>query len=71
MQESSHFWLSPAPHDGPRREVSIMTVTACPATIVAAPIEDVWALLADTAAYLTWWDAQTDRIVPTGPTAPG
>ena len=48
-----------------------MTVTVCPAAIVAAPIEDVWALLADTAAFETWWDAQTDRIVPAGPAAPG
>jgi hypothetical protein len=28
-------------------------------------------VLADTAAYDTWWDAQTDRIVPAGPAAPG
>jgi hypothetical protein len=51
--------------------VKIVSVTACPAAIVAAPIEDVWAVLADSAAYTTWWDAQTDRIVPAGPAAPG
>jgi hypothetical protein len=48
-----------------------MTVRACPATIVGAPIGDVWALLADTAGYDKWWDAQTERIVPSGPAASG
>ena len=47
-----------------------MTVIACPAATVAASIGDVWAVLTDTAAYTTWWDAQTDRVVPDGPAAP-
>jgi len=48
-----------------------MTVTACPAALVAAPCAEVWALLADPAAYAGWWDARTERIVPPGPAQPG
>lgn len=48
-----------------------MAVSVCPAAVVAAPVESVWALLADPARYDSWWDARTFRIDPPGPAAPG
>ena len=42
-------------------------LNVCPAAIVKAPVERVWALLADPAGYDRWWDAHTERIVPEGP----
>jgi hypothetical protein len=48
-----------------------MTVSVCPIAIVAAPLEQVWALLANPSSYALWWDAQTDVIVPEGPTRAG
>lgn len=48
-----------------------MAVSVCPAAVVAAPVENVWALLADPARYDRWWDARTFRIDPPGPAAPG
>jgi Polyketide cyclase / dehydrase and lipid transport len=48
-----------------------MGLAVCPAVVVAAPVERVWALLADPARYDRWWDARTSRIVPEGPARPG
>ena len=48
-----------------------MVVSVCPAAIVAAPVEDVWELLAQPSKYDTWWDAHFERSVPEGPATPG
>lgn len=48
-----------------------MTVSVCPAAIVAAPVETVWALLMQPEHYDEWWDAHTERVTPPGPAAPG
>jgi uncharacterized protein YndB with AHSA1/START domain len=48
-----------------------MGLSVCPAAIVAAPVEDVWALLADPAKYGEWADADVERVVPEGPITPG
>jgi hypothetical protein len=48
-----------------------MSVSVCPIAIIAAPVERVWALLANPSSYASWWDAQTDVIVPDGPGHPG
>jgi len=48
-----------------------MNVSVCPIAVIAAPLERVWALLANPSSYDSWWDAQTDRIVPEGPAQPG
>ena len=48
-----------------------MAVSVCPTAVVEAPVESVWALLADPAHYDGWWDAHTFRIDPPGPAAPG
>lgn len=48
-----------------------MGFTICPAAVVAAPVESVWALLSEPARYDEWWDARTERIVPEGNAAPG
>jgi uncharacterized protein YndB with AHSA1/START domain len=46
-------------------------LSVCPAAVVAAPAERVWALLADPAGYDRWWDAHTERIEPPGPARAG
>ncbi len=46
-------------------------LNVCPAAIVQAPVERVWALLADPAGYDRWWDAHTERIDPPGPAQAG
>lgn len=33
-----------------------MPVSVCPATVVAAPVEEVWALLMQPETYEQWWD---------------
>ena len=48
-----------------------MTLSVCPVATVDAPVERVWALLADPASYAEWWDARTERIEPPGPATPG
>ena len=48
-----------------------MVVSVCPAANVAAPVEDVWELLAHPSHYDTWWDAHLERSVPEGPATPG
>ncbi len=48
-----------------------MAVETCPADLVNAPIDKVWALLAHPSEYDRWWDAHTNRIDPEGPVSPG
>lgn len=48
-----------------------MTLTVCPAAIVAAPVEVVWEILTQPAYYSTWADAQLQRIEPDGPAVVG
>lgn len=48
-----------------------MPINVCPAAIVAAPVEKIWALLSDPSHYSAWWDAQTETISPPGPAQPG
>ncbi len=48
-----------------------MSISVCPAVVVATPVESVWELLSDPALYDAWWDAHTERIVPEGKAAPG
>jgi hypothetical protein len=48
-----------------------MVVSVCPVAIVAAPVEDVWELLAQPSNYDRWWDAHLVRSVPEGPATPG
>jgi len=48
-----------------------VALSVCPTAEVAASVEDVWALLADPAAFDRWWDARTDRIDPPGPSCEG
>ena len=48
-----------------------MVVSVCPAANVAAPVEDVWELLAQPLNYDKWWDAHLVRSVPEGPATPG
>ena len=48
-----------------------MSFSTCPTSIVDAPVERVWRLLADPRRYALWWDAHTRSIVPDGPAQPG
>ncbi len=48
-----------------------MPVSVCPAAVVAAPLEEVWALLMQPERYGEWWDIHTERVTPPGPAAPG
>lgn len=48
-----------------------MSLSVCPAAIVAVPVEDVWELLAHPSRYDEWWDAHTTSIEPQGPATPG
>ena len=48
-----------------------MGLSVCPVAVVAAPVESVWELLADPTLYDTWWDARTERVVPSGGASPG
>ncbi len=48
-----------------------MGVNACPAANVTAPVEDVWALLANPQRYDEWWDARVERMEPAGPAVEG
>ncbi|HEY7122853.1 MAG TPA: SRPBCC family protein [Ktedonobacterales bacterium] len=48
-----------------------MTVSVCPAALVAAPVETVWALLMEPERYDEWWDAHIERVTPPGPATPG
>ncbi len=48
-----------------------MTISVCPIATVAAPAETVWAVLTTPEAYGTWWQVQTERVVPPGTAAAG
>jgi uncharacterized protein YndB with AHSA1/START domain len=48
-----------------------MAISTCPAANVAAPVEEVWVLLADPARYDEWWDAHLERMEPVGPAVEG
>jgi hypothetical protein len=48
-----------------------MGFSVCPAALVAAPLEGVWALVSDPAAYERWWPAQVDPGGPAGLARPG
>jgi uncharacterized protein YndB with AHSA1/START domain len=48
-----------------------MSISVCPAVVVAAPVESVWELLSEPTLYDQWWDAHTERIVPEGKATPG
>jgi Polyketide cyclase / dehydrase and lipid transport len=47
-----------------------MPVSVCPAAVVAAPVEEVWALLMQPERYEQWWDIHTERVMPPGPATP-
>jgi Polyketide cyclase / dehydrase and lipid transport len=46
-------------------------VSVCPAAVVEAPLERVWAVLMDTRSYGEWADADFTRFDPPGPATPG
>ncbi len=48
-----------------------MSVSVCPAATVAAPVEQVWALLMQPETYDQWWDIHIERVTLPGPAAPG
>ncbi|MBV9688751.1 MAG: SRPBCC family protein [Ktedonobacteraceae bacterium] len=48
-----------------------MGLNVCPAAIVAAPIEIVWALVSNPSRWDEWADVKTVRIVPEGLASPG
>ena len=48
-----------------------MPVSVCPASVVVAPVEDVWALLMQPETYDQWWDFHAEQVTPPGPAAPG
>jgi hypothetical protein len=43
-----------------------MGVTTCPTDVVNAPVERVWALLADPLRYDAWTDLREIRVEPSG-----
>ncbi len=48
-----------------------MGLSVCPAAIVAAPIEVVWANLVQWERYFEWADVQVERRAPEGPATAG
>lgn len=48
-----------------------MSLTVCPAAIVAAPVEVVWELLVQPVHYSQWADAHVESIEPEGPATVG
>jgi hypothetical protein len=46
-------------------------VSVCPAAVVRAPVDTVWALLADPGRYGDFWDIHVTRVTPAGPARPG
>ena len=48
-----------------------MGLSVCPAAIVAAPVEVVWANLVQWERYAEWADVQAERIEPEGPATAG
>src|SRR5512140_170194 len=48
-----------------------MGLTVCPAAVVAAPVEVVWANLVEWDRYLEWADVWVERLEPEGPASIG
>ncbi len=48
-----------------------MSLSVCPAAVVAAPVELVWANLVQWERYLDWADVQVERAEPEGPARAG
>ncbi len=48
-----------------------MALSVCPAAIVAAPVELVWANLVQWERYPDWTDVQVERVEPEGPAHAG
>jgi carbon monoxide dehydrogenase subunit G len=48
-----------------------MGLSVCPVAAIAAPVERIWALLADPAQYGQWIDGTVDVVEPAGPAQPG
>ena len=48
-----------------------MGLTVCPAAVVAAPAEVVWANLVQWERYSEWADVQVERMEPAGPITVG
>ncbi len=48
-----------------------MSISVCPAAVVAAPVEVVWEMLSEPALRDEWWDARTERVVPEGKASAG
>ncbi len=48
-----------------------MSYAVCPAAVIHAPVERVWALLADPAAYSRWADVTVVSVQPKGPVQAG
>jgi hypothetical protein len=48
-----------------------MSLTACPAASVAAPVEVIWEILTQPAYYALWADAQVQCVDPEGPAVVG
>jgi Polyketide cyclase / dehydrase and lipid transport len=46
-------------------------ISVCPAAVVNAPIERVWAVLLDSGHYGEWADAHFTSFDPPGPAVPG
>ena len=46
-------------------------LSVCPAAVIAAPIERVWALLAEPASWTAWADVRDVRAQPPGSARPG
>jgi len=46
-------------------------VSVCPAAVVEAPVENVWAILMDSTKYGQWSDLRRPTITPPGPIVPG
>ena len=48
-----------------------MGLSVCPAAVVAAPVEVVWANLVDWERLAAWADARVERCEPAGPASVG
>jgi hypothetical protein len=48
-----------------------MGLSVCPAAVVAAPVEVVWANLVEWERYAEWADVQAERVEPEGPATAG
>jgi carbon monoxide dehydrogenase subunit G len=46
-------------------------LSVCPIATITAPVERVWALLADPSSYGRWIDGAVESLEPPGPARPG